>query len=59
MSAEVFFPPSFPVLQSSSFGMGLQQGGCICVGALHGDGEWSSTTLRDNKNEEQEIRIQT
>lgn len=39
--------------------MGLQQGGGVCVGALHGDGECSSTTLQKNENEEQGVEIQT
>lgn len=42
---------SFQVLQSSSFGMGLQEGGSISVGTLHGDRECSLTTLGEKKTE--------
>lgn len=45
---------SFQVLQSSSFGMGLQEGGSISVGTLHGDRECSLTTLGEKKTEKHE-----
>ena len=38
-------------LQSSSFSMGLQQGSGVSVGALHGDGESSLTTLGNKKKD--------
>lgn len=38
-----------PLLQSSSFSMGLQQGSCIGVGTLHGDGKRSLTSLANRK----------
>lgn len=37
--------PSSPELHGSSFSVGLQEGGCVSVGALHGDRERRSTTL--------------
>lgn len=46
-------------LQSPSFSMGLQQGGRVCVRALHGDGERSATALQQNRREKHEISEHT
>lgn len=46
-------------LQSPSFSVGLQQGGRVCVRALHGDGECGATALQQNRREKHEIRTST
>ena len=50
------FFPSFPV-QSPSFGVSLQEGGCIRVGTLHGDRECSSTALMRKKKRKEKRKL--